>query len=153
MIDFLIGKIQAKLFFNHFTVDQAFDFIFRCFICLIDKTLHKIISTRIDPVGFRFCLRIILRTIHKVYDIPWAVDIRFPKTVAIVPVFHFREAFFQLIIRKQLFHFRIRKPKLLIETRICDRQDFKVVKPRKDTLFRHTKTACQDRKSECVIRL
>ena len=98
LIDFLIGEIQAKFLFNYFPSNQALDFIFCCFISLIDKSLYQIIATRIDPICLRFSFWIILGPVHKVDNIPWTINIRFSETVAIVPFFHFPESIFKMIV-------------------------------------------------------
>ncbi len=112
-----------------------FNFVLCCFICLVNEALYKIVSACVDPVRFRLCIRILFRTIYKVYNIPGTINIRFSKTVAIIPVLYFCELIFQIIIRKQLSHFCICKTELLIETSICDGEDFEVVESRKDTFL------------------
>ena len=100
LIDLFIREFQAKLLFDGFPVDQTFDLTLRCFIRFIDKAIHEVVSARIDPVRFRPCLSIILRAVHKVYNIPRTVHICISEVIAVVPLLHFCKTIFHLIIRK-----------------------------------------------------
>ena len=151
-IDLIIGQIQTQLLLDGLSGDQTLDLVPRGFIRLRNKTFYKIIATGIDPVCLRARIDVIQATVHMVDHFPRTVHIHVTEAIAVVPLLRLRILRFQVIIREQLPHFRIRKPKLLIETRIRNRQNLKIIQSGENALLRNTKTARQHREIQRVIR-
>ena len=126
-IDLIIGQIQTQLLLDGFSGDQTLDLVPRGFIGLRNETFYEIIATGIDPVCLRTRIDVIKDAVHMIDHIPWTVHIHITEAIAVVPLLRLRIFRFQMIIRKQLPHFRIRKTKLLIETRIRNRQNLKII--------------------------
>ena len=71
--------------------------------------------------------------------------------VAVIPVFHVREALLHAIILKHLLHFAVRKPKIFCTVRIRNRKHIKIVQARKNTLSCNPQAACKHCKIQILI--
>ena len=85
VINFIISQIQTDSLLDRFFCDQLFNFISGSCISFINKTFYKIISTAVDPIGFRLCLRIIDQIKYIIDHIPRAVNSYISETISIIP--------------------------------------------------------------------
>ena len=151
VINLIISQIQPDSLLDSLSCNQLLDFIPGGRISLVYKTLHKIISTAVDPIRLWFCFWITHKIIDVINHIPRTVNVRISKMIPIVPFFHFFKMVLLVVGCQNLLDVFSCKSKFFVILNIIGRINFEVVQPCKNAFFWHTKTACQYSKLQKTV--
>ena len=118
----------------------------------VNKTMHNLVSTGIDPVILQGIAWITLGIIDIIDYIPRTKNFPVAKQITVIPVLHGIVIIIQPIILQHFPDFCLCKAKRIRKKRVGNGHNLKIVQPSKNALPRNPQAAGQYRKKQVWIR-